>query len=83
MITFIRPLVRQLVPALIALATFTLICGVVYPLLTTAVAQVAFSDAADGSLVERDGVIVGSELIGQSFVSPGYLHPRPSAAGAG
>lgn len=74
---------RQLRPALIALAVFTVVCGVVYPLVVTAVAQVAFNDEAEGSLIKVDGVVVGSELIGQQFVSPQYFHPRPSAAGAG
>lgn len=74
---------RQLRPALIALAVFTVVCGVVYPLVVTAVAQVAFNDEAEGSLIKVDGVVVGSELIGQQFISPQYFHPRPSAAGAG
>ncbi|MCE9623020.1 MAG: K(+)-transporting ATPase subunit C [Actinomycetia bacterium] len=74
---------RQLRPALIALAILTVICGGVYPLVVTAVGQVAFNDEAEGSLIKVDGVVVGSELIGQQFVSPQYFHPRPSAAGAG
>jgi K+-transporting ATPase ATPase C chain len=78
-----RTFIRQLTPAVVALAVFTVAFGVVYPLLTTAVAQVAFGDQADGSLVEVDGKVVGSELIGQPFVSPQYFHPRPSAAGTG
>jgi potassium-transporting ATPase KdpC subunit len=78
-----RSFIRQLRPSLIALVGFTLLLGVIYPLVTTAVAQVAFGDRADGSLVEIDGTIVGSELIGQPFVSSQYFHPRPSAAGAG
>lgn len=81
--TFIRSFVRQLVPAVVALVVFTVLLGVVYPLVVTGIAQVAFSDRADGSLVERDGQVVGSELIGQPFVSPEYFWPRPSAAGGG
>lgn len=78
-----RVFLRQLVPAVVALGVFTVLLGVVYPLATTAVAQVAFGHRADGSTVERGGVIVGSELLGQPFVSPEYFHPRPSAAGSG
>ncbi len=78
-----RAFLRQLRPAIVALAVFTVVCGVVYPLVVTAVAQVAFDEKADGSLVEVDGVIVGSELLGQQFVSPEYFHSRPSAAGDG
>src|SRR3954451_21474926 len=62
---------------------FTLICGVVYPLFSTALGQLLFNDKADGSLIHRNGVIVGSKLIGQSFSAPQYFHPRPSAAGSG
>jgi potassium-transporting ATPase KdpC subunit len=79
----VKLLLRQLVPGLVLVVVFTLLTGVAYPLLVTGVAQVAFPDQADGSLIERDGVVVGSSLIGQPFVSPEYLHPRPSAAGAG
>lgn len=78
-----RALFRQLKPAFLATLVFTLICGVAYPLLSTAVGQVAFGDKADGSLIRRNGVVVGSKLLGQSFTSPKYFHPRPSAAGAG
>jgi potassium-transporting ATPase KdpC subunit len=79
----VKVLLRQLVPGLVLVLVFTVLTGVAYPLLVTGVAQVAFSDQADGSLIERDGEVVGSSLIGQPFVSPEYLHPRPSAAGAG
>ncbi len=78
-----RTFLRQLRPALIVLALFTVICGVVYPLLSTGIGQAAFHDKANGSLIKVDGVTVGSKLIGQSFAAPQYFHPRPSAAGAG
>lgn len=78
-----RAFLRQLRPAVVALLAFTVLLGVAYPLVITAVAQVAFEHEADGSLIERDGVVVGSELLGQPFTAPGYFHPRPSAAGAG
>ena len=78
-----RTFIRQLRPALMAIAVFTVLFGVVYPLFSTAVGQVAFSDKADGSLIRRNGVVVGSELIGQNFTAPDYFHSRPSAAGDG
>lgn len=72
----------QLLAALRILALFTVVVGLAYPLVVTGVAQLAFGDEADGSLVERDGEVVGSELIGQEFTSDGFFHTRPSAAGA-
>ena len=78
-----RTYIRQLTPAFLAVVVFTLICGVVYPLVATAVGQVAFDHQADGSLIEHDGHVVGSELIGQVFTAPQYFHSRPSAAGDG
>ena len=71
-----------LIAALMTIVT-TLLLGVVYPLTVTGIAQVAFPDKANGQLIERDGKIVGSRLIGQSFSSPGYFRSRPSAAGTG
>jgi K+-transporting ATPase ATPase C chain len=75
---------RQLFPALMMLLVFTVITGVGYPVVVTGVAQGAFGDKADGSLVDNaDGEVVGSSLIGQTFTEPEYFHPRPSAAGDG
>jgi K+-transporting ATPase ATPase C chain len=74
---------RQIRPAILAMVVFTVILGVAYPLVVTAIAQVGWGDTADGSLIERDGVVVGAQRIGQPFVSPRYFHPRPSAAGDG
>jgi potassium-transporting ATPase KdpC subunit len=74
---------RQLRPAAVALAAFTVLFGAAYPLVVLGVGQVAFGDRTDGSLVVADGRIVGSELIGQGFAAPEYFHPRPSAAGSG
>lgn len=59
---------------------FSVLCGIVYPLAVTVVAQVLFPHRANGSLVTMDGRIVGSELIGQMFENPKYFHGRPSAA---
>jgi K+-transporting ATPase ATPase C chain len=66
-------------PALALFALLTLVCGVLYPLFITGVAQAAFPVQANGSLVEKDGQVVGSSLIGQSFSAPGYFWGRPSA----
>lgn len=74
---------RQLVPALRAVVLFTLVLGLAYPLVVTAVAQAGMKGKANGSLVERDGRLIGSSLIGQSFTSPEYFWPRPSNAGDG
>ena len=74
---------RQILPALITFLCFTVLTGLVYPLVVTGVAQVAFPNRSDGSLVKRDGQVIGSRLIGQAFSGPRYFHPRPSAAGDG
>jgi len=64
-------------------AATTVICGVIYPLAMTGIAQAVFPDKANGQLVERDGRVIGSRIIGQSFSKPEYFHGRPSAAGSG
>jgi potassium-transporting ATPase KdpC subunit len=69
-------------PAATLLALFTLVTGVVYPLAVTGVAQTAFPSQAKGSLLEVDGEVVGSTLIGQPFDDPAYFWGRPSATGA-
>lgn len=70
-------------PALVLTALFALLLGIAYPLTLTGIAQLIFPSAANGSLIKRDGAIVGSRLIGQNFATDRYFHGRPSAAGKG
>jgi potassium-transporting ATPase KdpC subunit len=75
-------MLREIRPAIVVLLALTLITGLVYPLAMTGVAGLIFPRQAQGSLIERDGKVVGSELIGQVFTSDKYFHGRPSATTA-
>jgi K+-transporting ATPase ATPase C chain len=72
-------MLKQLRPALVLVAFLTLLTGLVYPLAMTGIAGVLFPNQAGGSLVEKDGKVIGSRLLAQAFTSDRYFHPRPSA----
>ena len=74
---------EQLRVAVLMTVVTTVLLGLAYPLAITGLAQALFPDQANGELIRRDGVVIGSRIIGQPFSGPGYFHSRPSAAGNG
>src|SRR5215469_3421815 len=72
-------MLREIRPALVLVIGLTIITGFIYPLVMTGIAEVVFPYQAQGSLIEKDGKVIGSELIGQQFTSDKYFHGRPSA----
>ena len=74
---------KNLITAVLMTITTTILLGIIYPLVVTGIAQVIFPKQANGQLIEKDGKVIGSRIIGQAFSGPGYFHSRPSAAGTG
>ncbi|MGC2446368.1 MAG: potassium-transporting ATPase subunit KdpC [Candidatus Sulfotelmatobacter sp.] len=74
---------KNLITAFLMTIATTILLGVIYPLVVTAIAQVLFKDKANGQIRYRDGEAIGSRIIAQPFTSPKYFHPRPSNAGTG
>jgi K+-transporting ATPase ATPase C chain len=74
---------KQIYPAVALTIALTVLVGIIYPFVMTGLSDLLFKEKARGSLIEREGKVVGSRLIGQPFKGPGYFHSRPSAAGSG
>jgi len=74
---------KNLITAVLMTIATTVLLGIIYPLVVTGLAQLFFPDKARGQLIQKDGKIIGSRIIGQTFGGPGYFHSRPSAAGNG
>lgn len=74
---------KNLITAVLMTIVTTVLLGVAYPLAVTLIAQGLFRNKANGQLIVRDGKLIGSRIIGQTFAGPGYFHSRPSAAGNG
>lgn len=72
---------KEIKTAVLLFIAFSLLTGLIYPLLMTGIIQITMPEKAGGSLIVVDGKVIGSELIGQNFSSPGYFHGRPSAVG--
>src|SRR5262245_31967530 len=79
----VMELTKQIFPAIMLTLVLTLLTGIIYPLAVTGVSQLLFKEKAQGSLITKNGELIGSRLIGQPFAGAGYFHSRPSAAGNG